>query len=145
MRLFTPQSLYKMAAALIAVVVLQFAGGNLGMHQLHLGDHEEESAPHPHIQFTADVVTLSECVDCACAFDSPEQAQEPEVAHSHTISKTESKNFDLCLDCPCHGGHVTAMSHVTIVPSVPVGDVLNSIDGQYLPPEQLPNYRPPIV
>ncbi|MCL1139888.1 hypothetical protein L2740_15185 [Shewanella pneumatophori] len=145
MRLFTPQSLYKMAAALIAVVVLQFVGGNLGMHQLHLGEHEEESAAHPHIQFTADVITLAECVDCACAFDSPEQAAELEVAHSHTVSKTESKNFDLCLDCPCHGGHVTAMSHVAIVPSVPVGDVLNSIDGQYLPPEQLPNYRPPIV
>ena len=145
MRLFTPQSLYKMAAVLIAVVVLQFAGGNLGMHQLHLGDHEEESAPHPHIQFTADVTTLSHWVDCACAFDSIDSAAADAEPHSHTVAKTESKSFDLCLDCPCHGGHVTAMSTVSIVPSVPVSDALTSIDRQYLPPEQLPDYRPPIV
>ncbi|ABV85866.1 conserved hypothetical protein [Shewanella pealeana ATCC 700345] len=145
MRLFTPQSLYKMAALLIAVVLLQFAGGNIGAHQLHLGDHEEESAQHPHVQFTADVITLAECVDCTCSLDPQASVSVEEPAHSHTVSKTESKNFDLCLDCPCHGGHVTTMSFVTMVPSVPVSDELNSLDAQYLPPEQLPDYRPPIV
>ncbi|MGS0677340.1 hypothetical protein [Shewanella sp. 0m-4] len=133
-----------MAAVLIAVVLLQFAGGNLGAHQLHLGDHEEESAPHPHLEFIADVITSAQCVDCTCPIEQ-QVVNVDDTAHSHTINKTESKSFELCLDCPCHGGHVTAMSFVSIVPSVPVSDELNSINEQYLPPEQLPDYRPPIV
>ncbi|MGS0683376.1 hypothetical protein ACVBIL_19755 [Shewanella sp. 125m-7] len=133
-----------MAAVLIAVVVLQFAGGNLGAHQLHLGDHEEESAPHPHLEFIADVTTFAQCVDCSCSIEQQE-VNADETQHSHTVSKTESKSFELCLDCPCHGGHVTAMSIVSMVPSIPVSDELNSIDAQYLPPEQRPDYRPPIV
>lgn len=131
---------------LIAIVLLQFAGGNLGAHQLHLGDHEEESESHPHIQFTADVTTFAQCIDeCTCPLDIENNSVQSTTVHEHTVSKTESKNFDLCLDCPCHGGHVTAMSFVSIVPSVPVEDLLKSSDKQYLPPVQLQDYRPPIV
>ena len=146
MRLFAPQNLLKMATVLIAIVLLQFAGGNLGAHQLHLGDHEEESESHPHIQFTADVTTFAQCIgDCTCPLEQQQNEQADPIKHQHTIAKTESQNFDLCLDCPCHGGHVTAMAIESIAPSVPVGDLVVSVDKQYLPPVQLRDYRPPIA
>lgn len=145
MRLFAPQNLLKMATVLIAIVLLQFAGGNLGAHQLHLGDHEQEAESHPHIQFNADVTTFSQCVDdCSCPLEL-ETSEQDSVVHEHTITKTESKSFDLCLDCPCHGGHVTAMSIESIIPAVPVDDMLKTSDKQYLPPVQLQDYRPPIA
>lgn len=142
---------------MIAVVLLQFAVANLGAHQLHLGDHEDESENHPHLEFTAQITSLAECVDCICNTetdtDMPFMAdininQTLDVLgakHNHLISKTETQTFDLCLDCQCHGGHVTAMSITTMVPSIPKGDALIASVGQYLPPEGVLNYRPPIV
>ncbi len=153
-RLFT----HKIAIALIAVVLLQFAGANLGAHQLHLGSHDEESENHPHLQFTAEITSLAQCVDCTCPaeneldFDSfaSNNSFASEVAsnaseHSHLVNKTETKTFDLCLDCQCHGGHVTAMSISSTTPLAPVDDAPTSISSYYLPPEALPDYRPPIA
>ncbi len=152
-RLFT----HKIAIALIAVVLLQFAGSNLGAHQLHLGSHDEESENHPHLQFTAEITSLAQCVDCTCSteteldFDDVSSnqnlASEGNVSsgHSHLVSKTETKTFDLCLDCQCHGGHVTAMSFNSTTPLAPVDDAPTSISSHYLPPEALPDYRPPIA
>ncbi|MFT5788701.1 MAG: hypothetical protein ACI8SJ_000808, partial [Shewanella sp.] len=113
---------------------------------LHLGDHEQEGESHPHIQFNADVITLAQCVgDCTCPLELQEVSEQGSAVHEHTITKTESKSFDLCLDCPCHGGHVTAMSIESVDPVFPVGDMLKSSDKQYLPPIQWQDYRPPIV
>lgn len=128
---------------MIAVVALQFAGANLGAHQLHLGSHEKESESHPHLQFTAEVVSFAQCVDCLCEFDKPDA--EHEKQHAHQVSKTETKTFDLCLDCQCHGGHVTLVSLVTLMPSIPVGDEPSNLGRHYYPPEQQPSYRPPIA
>lgn len=141
MSLFFRQLVHKLALMMIAVVALQFAGANLGAHQLHLGSHEEESETHPHLQFTAEVVSLAQCVDCQCAFDEPEL----ETPHQHQISKTETQTFDLCLDCQCHGGHVTLVSQLALTPSVPVSDEPASARLHYLPPEQQAAYRPPIL
>ena len=133
---------------MIAVVALQFAGANLGAHQLHLGSHDEESETHPHLQFTAEVVSPAQCVDSQCIdrlceFDKPDP--EHEKQHAHQVSKTETKTFDLCLDCQCHGGHVTLVSLVTVMPSVPAGDEPSNLGHRYFPPEQQPSYRPPIA
>lgn len=128
---------------MIAIVALQFAGANLGAHQLHLGSHEEESETHPHLQFTAEIVSFAQCMDCQCEFDQP--ALEHEKQHDHQVSKTETKTFDLCLDCQCHGGHVTLVSQVSVMPSLPVGDELSNFGHHYYPPEQQPSYRPPIA
>ena len=57
------------AKLLIALVLLQFVGANLGAHQLHVGNSNEEQNNHPHLQFTTEVISLAECVDCACALD----------------------------------------------------------------------------
>lgn len=142
---------------MVAVVLLQFAGANLGAHQLHLGDHEEESENHPHLEFTAQITSLAQCIDCTCSVetDAPLSSSSdanisqsfdlPGAKHNHLISKTETQTFDLCLDCQCHGGHVTAMSITTMVPSIPKGDELVASVEQYLPPEATLNYRPPIV
>ncbi|WP_428613926.1 hypothetical protein [Shewanella sp.] len=140
MSLFFRQLVHKLALMMIAVVALQFAGANLGAHQLHLGSHEEESETHPHLQFTAEVVSLQQCVDCQCGFDEPEL----ETPHQHQISKTETQTFDLCLDCQCHGGHVTLVSQLAWVPSVPVSDEPASARLHYLPPVPQAAYRPPI-
>lgn len=152
-RLFT----HKVAIALIAVVLLQFAGANLGAHQLHLGSHDEESENHPHLQFTAEITSLAQCVDCSCSAETEldfesfasnksfASSNDPSSTHSHLVSKTETKTFDLCLDCQCHGGHVTAMSINSTTPLAPVDDALTSISSNYLPPEALPDYRPPIA
>ncbi len=151
------QLTHKIAVMLIAVVLLQFAVANLGAHQLHLGEHEDESENHPHLEFTAQVTSLAECVDCICStetdFDLPSvndasTGQTLDILgakHNHLVSKTETQTFDLCLDCQCHGGHVTAMSITTVMPSIPKGDALIASVARYLPPEGVLNYRPPIV
>jgi hypothetical protein len=145
LRLFAPQHLLKLTAVLIAIVLLQFVGGNLGAHQLHLGDHEQESECHPHVKFNAEVSTLVQCIDdCTCSLEQ-QASEQGSALHKHTIVKTESKSFDLCLDCPCHGGHVTAMSIASITPAIPVDDMLHASNKQYLPPVPLQDYRPPIV
>ncbi|MCL1062381.1 hypothetical protein MK852_09545 [Shewanella benthica] len=184
------QFTHKIAIAMIAVVLLQFAGGNMGEHQLHLGSHDEEPANHPHLQFTAQVTTLAleQCTACndlsysdsehanqtaahtnSCdssfadgelisndylasnlgfSFEAASLYEELPSAteiHSHQISKTETKLFDLCLDCQCHGGHATVMTSGTSEPSVPLSDEFVAMVSNYLPPESLPDYRPPIV
>ncbi|WP_076416057.1 hypothetical protein [Shewanella sp. UCD-KL12] len=159
---------------MIAVVLLQFAGGNMGEHQLHLGSHDEEPANHPHVQFTAQVTTveLEQCTACtdasyidqdtscddvyadgqfasngyfAASFDDAFSASANVEPHTHKVSKTETKLFDLCLDCQCHGGHATVMSALSTEPTVPTSDELIAMVSPYLPPEALPDYRPPIV
>ncbi len=174
---FFRQFTHKIAIAMIAVVLLQFAGGNMGEHQLHLGSHDEEPANHPHLQFTAEVVTVEvqQCTVCtdssfveqdsncdglyadgqlvtngylAANFDSSyESGYQTSLAeaHTHKVSKTETKLFALCLDCQCHGGHATVMSAFATTPSVPVSDNLVAMVSAYFPPESLPDYRPPIV
>lgn len=173
------QFTHKIAIAMIAVVLLQFAGGNMGEHQLHLGSHDEEPANHPHLQFTAEVVTV-DIQQCSACSDSSQVEQDANCdgiygdgqlvsndyalsnllasnvlvssfdtssaePHSHQVSKTETKLFDLCLDCQCHGGHATVMSSLSTEPSVPMSDELTLMVSTYLPPESVADYRPPIV
>ena len=146
----------------------------MGEHQLHLGSHDEEPANHPHVQFTAQVTTveIEQCTACtdpnfaeqdancdntyadgefvtngylAANFDDSFSTASATEPHSHQITKTEIKLFDLCLDCQCHGGHATVMTHLSTEPSVPLSDELVAMVSSYLPPESLPDYRPPIV
>lgn len=178
------QFTHKIAIAMIAVVLLQFAGGNMAEHQLHPGTLDEEAANHPHLQFTAQVTRIEQCTACndlgyndsehgkqdpthrtSCAdgesishaylasnlgssFAATAHYKQPPStteSHSHQISKTETQLFDLCLDCQCHGGHATVMTSGTCEPSVPLSDEFVAMVSNYLPPESLPDYRPPIV
>ncbi len=147
-----------MVTLLIAIVVLQFAGANLGAHQLHAGNSVEEAENHAHLQFRAPVTTLAQCIDCVC---SSEQElgfiAEPTMAassiddstrtsdHSHLVQTTEVQNFDLCLDCQCHGGHVALLSHVETQSLIAFETAYVPTNIAYFPPEQLPEYRPPIA
>ena len=115
-----------MVTLLIAIIVLQFAGANLGAHQLHAGNGAEEADNHPHLQFSARVTTLAQCVDCVCPSEQAlgfadidastdvlgNNAGENHASelHSHLVKTTELQDFDLCLDCQCHGGHVALLS-----------------------------------
>ncbi|MCH1930859.1 hypothetical protein L9G16_11745 [Shewanella sp. A25] len=149
-----------MVILLIAVFVLQFAGASIGAHQLHAGNDVEESENHPHLQFSAPVITLVQCVDCVCPNEqtpgfSAEQFGEAAFkagvstasasGHSHLVQTTEIQNFDLCLDCHCHGGHLALMPHLSSPKVVALALTYTPADLGYFPPEQFPKYRPPIV
>ncbi|MFV0595335.1 hypothetical protein [Shewanella sp.] len=149
-----------MVTLLIAIIVLQFAGANLGAHQLHAGNGAEEAEHHPHLQFSAPVTTLAQCLDCVCpneqtlgfsaeafgeaAFNVSVSAASA-TGHSHLVQTTEIQDFDLCLDCKCHGGHVALLSHSETETLTAFETAYVPTDLAYFPPEQLPEYRPPIV
>lgn len=149
-----------MVTLLIAIIVLQFAGANLGAHQLHAGNGAEEAENHPHLQFSAPVTTLAQCVDCVCPNEQTlgfsaeafgETALKSGIAtasvsgHSHLVQTTEIQDFDLCLDCQCHGGHVALLSHTKSQTSIAFESAYVPTDLAYFPPDQLPKYRPPIA
>ena len=130
-----------MATLLIALIVLQFAGANWGGHQLHAGNSNDEAENHSHLQFSAEITTLAQCVDCTCSIEKT-PADEP---HQHLVSQTQVQQFDLCLDCQCHGGHVTLLSHFESQLALSVFDIAMSTEVRYFPPEAFPTYRPPII
>lgn len=141
-----------MVTLLIAIIVLQFAGANMGAHQLHKGNSLEEVENHPHLQFSAPVITFTQCVDCECPSgqewgdDALLSSDISSVSdYSHLLQTVEIQNFDLCLDCQCHGGHVALLSHLSnqAVTAFEMTYVLTNLT--YFPPEQLPKYRPPIA
>lgn len=147
-----------MAMFLIAIIVLQFAGANLGAHQLHAGNSVEESENHPHLQFSAQVTTLAQCIDCVCPSEqalgfadstgvTSNYAGENQSSgfHSHLVETTEIQDFDLCLDCQCHGGHVALLSQAVSQPVQALESGYLPTDVSYFPPENLPKYRPPIA
>ncbi len=148
----------RMVTLLIAIIVLQFAGANLGAHQLHAGNGAEEAENHPHLQFSAQVTTLAQCVDCVCPSEqalgfadstgvTSNHAGENQSSgfHSHLVKTTEIQDFDLCLDCQCHGGHVALLSQAVSQPVQALESVYLPTDVSYFPPENLPKYRPPIA
>jgi len=148
----------RMVTLLIAIIVLQFAGANLGAHQLHAGNGAEEADNHPHLQFSAQVTTLAQCVDCVCP---SEQAlgfadytgvtshhageNQSNELHSHLVKTTELQDFDLCLDCQCHGGHVALLSPGLSQPVQALESVFLAANLAYFSPDNLPKYRPPIA
>ncbi|BCV65073.1 hypothetical protein TUM17387_04320 [Shewanella carassii] len=133
----------KLTHMLIALVVLQFCAANIGAHQLHLGNHTEEENNHPHLKFVTEVTVISQCVDCTCEAETSSGMDISRVAHSHV--HTESQEFDLCLDCQCHGGHLSlpvtlAQSPTPLIPPRPQS--LEPALQLYFP---FPDYRPPIA
>ena len=148
----------RMVTLLIAIIVLQFAGANMGAHQLHAGNGAEEAENHPHLQFSAQVTTLAQCVDCVCPSEQAlgfadstgvtsnhEGENQSNGFHSHLVKTTEIQDFDLCLDCQCHGGHVALLSQAVSQPVQALESVYLPTDVSYFPPENLPKYRPPIA
>ena len=132
------------AKLLIALVLLQFVGANLGAHQLHVGNSNEEQNNHPHLQFTTEVISLVECVDCACALDGS-LLHSVNDDHQHADNITDIEQVDVCLDCQCHGGHVALVHFNNNVVSDHFHDLYADAKLNYLPPESFPTYRPPIV
>lgn len=148
----------RMVTLLIAIIVLQFAGANLGAHQLHAGNSAEEAENHPHLQFSAQVTTLTQCIECVCPSEqalsfadstgvTSHHAGENQSRgfHSHLVKTTEIQDFDLCLDCQCHGGHVALLSQAVSQPVQALESVYLPTDVSYFPPDNLPKDRPPIA
>ncbi len=148
----------RMVTLLIAIIVLQFAGANLGAHQLHAGNGAEEAENHPHLQFSAQVTTLAQCIECVCPSEqalgfadstgvTSNHAGENQSSgfHSHLVKTTELQDFDLCLDCQCHGGHVALLSPGLSQPVQALESVFLAANVSYFQPDNLPKYRPPIA
>lgn len=165
----------RMVTLLIAIIVLQFAGANLGAHQLHAGNGAEEAENHPHLQFSAQVTTLAQCIECVCPSEQALGFADIDAStdvrgnnagenyaivgdnhaivgenhaselHSHLVQTTELQDFDLCLDCQCHGGHVALLSPGLSQPVQALESVYLPTYVSYFPPENLPKYRPPIA
>jgi hypothetical protein len=151
----------RMVTLLIAIIVLQFAGANLGTHQLHAGNGAEEADNHSHLQFSAQVTTLAQCVDCVCpseqalgfadigastdVLSNNEGGNHASELHSHLVKTTELQDFDLCLDCQCHGGHVALLSPGLSQPVQALESVFLAANVSYFQPDNLPKYRPPIA
>ncbi|MGI2259919.1 hypothetical protein [Shewanella sp. GXUN23E] len=141
LRNWITKSMHKLAQALIALVLLQFAAANLGGHQLHAGNSAEEESEHAHLQYVAKVETLAQCIDCVCESDTLDTQSQSE--HQHLV--TELKQVDLCLDCQCHGGVVSMLSYMSALPDSQPDFISPFSDTPYLPPLVQPDYRPPIA
>nr|WP_232772130.1 hypothetical protein [Shewanella sp. Actino-trap-3] len=132
------------AKLLIAIVLLQFVGANMGAHQLHVGNSNEEQNNHSHLQFTTEVITLAECVDCACALDGS-RIHSANDDHQHANNITEIEQVDICLDCQCHGGHVALVTLGDNVIREHFHDAYGNVSLHYMAPAPFPAYRPPTV
>lgn len=108
-----------------------------------MGNSNEEQNNHPHLQFTTEVITLAECVDCACALDG--SGIHSVNDDDHAANSNNIEQVDVCLDCQCHGGHVTLAMLGNNVIHEHFHDAYASVSLHYLAPESLPTYRPPIV
>lgn len=138
---FSLRTLHRLSLMLLTVVVLQFAGANLGAHQLHSGNAGEEERNHSHLTFLAEVTTLAECIECTCP---PELVASD--AHQHDkVEKTELKQLDLCLDCHCHGGHPSLIAAINLPDYLPFNSINGGKYADYLSVVGNPAYRPPIA
>jgi len=140
-------SMMRAIKLLIAIIVLQFAGANLGGHQLHLGNSTEEKGNHAHVQFTPsiDIAALSqlaECIQCSCAADG---AREHAPSDDHSHPAPTNKTIDLCLDCQCHGGLVAIVFPEELYTVDQANQQPLQIAQSYLAPALGATYRPPIV
>lgn len=132
------------AKLIIAIVLLQFVGANIGAHQLHLGNSNEEQNNHPHLQLTTEVIVIADCLDCTCALDGS-TTHSVSDDHQHVANITDIQQIDVCLDCQCHGGHIALVSPVNDVLRQGVNNTYTDFSLLYLPPDNLPRYRPPIA
>ena len=131
---------------LIAIIVLQFAGANLGGHQLHLGNIAEDKGNHAHVQFTPtlDIAALSqlaECIQCSCA---AEGAREHAPSDDHSHPAPTNKTVDLCLDCQCHSGLVAIVLPEHLYTADQANQQPLQTAQSYLAPALGATYRPPI-
>ena len=133
-----------MTRIIIAIVLLQIVGTNLGAHQLHSGNDYEESNNHPHLQFTAEVLSLEACFDCSCALDGARKHALTDD-HQHKASQSETQQIDVCLDCQCHGGHAAIVMLDNPLLLKRLHTDYSDFSLGYFPPETFPSYRPPIA
>ena len=130
------------AKLLVAVMLLQFVSTNLGEHQLHLGDGENEQVNHSHIVFSAPADICDKSDDFTHLFNATSTESE---LHSHA-SLADSQSYELCLDCQCHGGHTATIEVVAqLMPIAVISEAPQTVIQSYIPPEARLSYRPPIL
>ncbi|MBQ4890702.1 hypothetical protein A9267_13090 [Shewanella sp. UCD-FRSSP16_17] len=130
------------AKLMVAVMLLQFISTNLGEHQLHLGDGENEQVNHSHIVFSAPADVCDKADDFAHLFNATSTASE---IHNHTLL-ADNQDYELCLDCQCHGGHSATIDFVAqLMPVAIISEAPKTVIQTYIPPEARLSYRPPIL
>ncbi|KFZ37854.1 hypothetical protein HR45_08360 [Shewanella mangrovi] len=133
--LFKRSNRYLLAMMLVLIQAVLPA---VAQHQLHAGNRYEESLQHQHITFTQPVMAVDDCAlhDCDPEHSSAEQ---------HHYPHQDQQLVDLCLDCPCHGSHLSLPQ--LNLPQLPVGatPLVTAAELHYVTQALEPAYRPPIT
>ncbi|TCN86332.1 hypothetical protein [Shewanella fodinae] len=121
------------------LLMLQFAVSDVGTHQLHAGNSYEETLQHTHLQITQPIVAVADCE----RHDGEPLAAEKSALHH--LPHQELQQLDLCLDCPCHGGHISLPMQPLFAHALLVSHSVIAEMTRYLPIASEPAYRPPIA
>lgn len=137
----------KFAKFMVAVMLLQFFSTNFGGHQLHVGESEQEDVNHSHLVFSAPVEVCNQSDDLSHLFtESSAHQHVNNQLNADNPQQTETQNYELCLDCQCHGGHATAIGVVAnLLPINVFSESPKTLIERYLPPDSRLTYRPPIA
>ncbi|WP_285163358.1 hypothetical protein [Shewanella goraebulensis] len=129
------------AKVMLAVMLLQFISTNLGEHQLHLGDGENEQVNHAHLVISAPADICNKADDLTHLFNATSSQSE---LHSH-VTLSDIENYELCLDCQCHGGYSATIDVIAqLMPTAVISEAPQTFIQAYIPPEARLSYRPPI-
>ncbi|WP_153912552.1 hypothetical protein [Shewanella sp. TC10] len=134
-------SIKQFARFMVAVMLLQFISTNLGEHQLHLGDSENEQINHSHLVVSAPADSCDKGDDLAHLFNTNSNIER----HEH-LESSDTQNYELCLDCQCHGGYSATIDVVAhLLPAAIISESPQTFIQAYIPPDSRLSYRPPIA
>ncbi|WP_417760878.1 hypothetical protein [Shewanella sp.] len=122
---------------LLLILALQALLPAMAQHQLHAGNRYEESLQHAHVQLTQQILAVNDCAVHGC---DPHDANE-----QHHRWHQDTQEIDLCLDCPCHGGHVPLPLVVQTSASLSSSLLVALPATHYFGLASEPAYRPPIT
>lgn len=120
------------------LVLLQAVLPAVAQHQLHAGNRYEEALQHQHIQFTQQIIAVDDCAMHGCP-------SSHSAAEKHHYPHQDQQVVDLCLDCPCHGSHLSLPQ--LNLPHLRVGStpLVAAAEQRYVAQASEPAYRPPII
>ncbi len=136
-RTITSSRMLKQGYWLLLILALQALLPAMAQHQLHAGNRYEESLQHTHLQLTQHVVAVNDCAVHDC---DPHDAQE-----QHHQWHQDTQEIDLCLDCPCHGSHLSIPLLVQASSAIGAALLVPLPAASYFALANEPAYRPPIT
>ncbi len=136
------------AKLMLSVMLLQLFAVNVGAHQLHLSDAEQEDVSHSHLMISApsDVCDMHDDLNHLLHSVNGDIKMSQTVQAGHQHNSLNDESVELCLDCQCHGGHsatIEVISHLAL--NHCISAVPHTFQQAYFPPDARLSYRPPIA